>query len=291
MCQCMRKSLAVCSWLTTPDEQYKPRPAVVDVASGFDDNSPDRSPIRRRPRRSTEYPERGRTLGAVSHVSVVADDRELTGGVVDALRRQDGVSVAVERLPLGDYLIDDILLVERKTLSDLVASIKDGRLFRQGHRLVGSALRTALILEGTSKDLAGSEMRREAIQGALISLTLYLGIPLLRSRDPSETAQIMLFAARQGRLVAAGMARRPGRRPRKKLRIQARVLQGLPGVGAERARRLLERFGSLEAVMQADMEELASVQGIGLTTAEAIRWAVKEARPDYGGPGEPIFPL
>lgn len=230
-------------------------------------------------------------MGAKSHVSVVADDRELTGGVVDALERQEGVSVAIERLPLGDYLIDDILLVERKTLPDLVASIKDGRLFQQGCRLASSLFRTALILEGTSKDLDDSGMRREAIQGALISLTLYLGIPLLRSRDPSETAQIMLLAARQGRLVAAGLPRRPGRRPRKKIRIQARVLQGLPGVGAERAQRLLERFGSLEAVMRADTDELASVRGIGLTTAEAIRWAVKDMRPDYRARDELICPL
>jgi len=230
-------------------------------------------------------------LRVLGHVSVVADDRESTGGVVDALRRQEGVSVAVERLPVGDYLIDDTLVVERKTLPDLVASIKDGRLFRQSYRLAGLPCRAALILEGTSKDLVGSEMRREAIQGALISLTLYLGIPLLRSLDPSETAQIILFAARQGRLMAAGVPARPGRRLRKKSRIQARVLQGLPGVGAERARRLLERFGTLEAVMRADTDELTSVRGIGQATAEGIRWAVQDASPDYGGAGEPIFPL
>jgi len=29
-----------------------------------------------------------------------------------------------------DYLIDEVLLIEHKTLPDLVASIKDGRLFR-----------------------------------------------------------------------------------------------------------------------------------------------------------------
>jgi ERCC4-type nuclease len=230
-------------------------------------------------------------LGGSRQIQVVADDRELTGGVVDVLRRQEEVLLTVERLPLADYLIDGALLVERKTLPDLVASIKDGRLFVQGCRLAGSPLRTALILEGTSKDLVDSGMRREAIQGALISLTLYLGIPLLRSRDPEETAQLMLFAARQGRLVASGTPPRPGRRPRRKHRIQARVLQGLPGVGPERARRLLERFKTLEAVMQADTEELASVRGIGQTTAEAIRWAVKEAGPAYGVSGEEIFPM
>lgn len=122
-----------------------------------------------------------------------------------------------------------MLLIERKPLPDLVASIKDGRLFGQAHRLAGWPLWKAFILEGTATDLAGSGMRREAIQGALIALTLYLGILLLRSQDPTETAQLMLFAARQGRSMATGSVPRPGRRPRGKARIQARVLQGLPG--------------------------------------------------------------
>jgi excinuclease UvrABC nuclease subunit len=69
---------------------------------------------------------------------------------------------------------------------------------------------------------------------------------------------------------------REGRRPRAKLSIQTRVLQGLPGVGPERARRLLERFGDLETVMAAGVTELASVRGIGRSTAQAIRWAVKD---------------
>lgn len=214
-------------------------------------------------------------------IEILADDRELNGGVIPILRERKDVSVVVERQPLGDYLIDRTLLVERKTLPDLVASIKDGRLFGQGLRLAGSPLWKALILEGTSRDLAGCGMRREAIQGALIALTLYLGIPLLRSRDPAETAQLMLFAARQGRLAVAGSAPRPGRRPRAKARIQSRVLQGLPGVGPQRARCLLEAFGSLEGVMHADTEALVSVRGVGRATAEAIRWAVKEAGADY----------
>lgn len=230
-------------------------------------------------------------MGGYSRIRVVADDRECNGGVVDALRQQTGVSLSVERLPLGDYLVDDHLLVERKTLPDLVASIKDGRLFRQGYRLAGAPFLTALILEGTSGDLVDSGMRREAIQGALIALSLYLGVPLLRSMDPAETAQLMLYAARQGRTATNGAPPRPGRRPRGKQRIQSRVLQGLPGVGPERARRLLARFGNLEAVMHAEADELASVSGIGQATAEAIRWAVKEAGAEYTSLGEHIFPL
>jgi ERCC4-type nuclease len=220
-------------------------------------------------------------MAGSSSIRVIADDRELNGGVIDVLRQEDCVSLAVQRLPLGDYLVDDALLVERKRLSDLVSSIKDGRLFVQGRRLACSSLRAAYILEGTGADLAGSGMRREAIQGALINLSLYMGIPLLRSRDPAETVQLMLYAARQGRSVTRGTIARPGRRLRTKRRVQARVLQGLPGVGPERAQRLLDRFGSLEAVMHADTEALVSVDGIGKVTAEAIRWAVKEPRSPY----------
>jgi ERCC4-type nuclease len=39
------------------------------------------------------------------------------------------------RLAAGDYLIDDEVLVGRKTVGDFVASLIDGRLFPQAARL------------------------------------------------------------------------------------------------------------------------------------------------------------
>lgn len=213
--------------------------------------------------------------------SIVADDREAQGAVVEALGRRASVCLRLSRLPVGDYRIDDALLFERKTLPDLVASIKDGRLFAQGLRLAQAPLRAAIILEGRSRDLADSRMRREAIQGALVTLTLFLGIPLLRSLDPEETANLMLFAARQGQTYASGALPRKGQRPRGKAHVQSHILQGLPGVGPERARRLLERFGTIEAVIAARADALASVPGIGKGTAQAIRWAVEEPRDLY----------
>ncbi len=224
-------------------------------------------------------------------VTVVVDDREANSGIVEILRARQDVRVRVERLPVGDYRVDESLLIERKTLPDLVASIKDGRLFTQACRLANARLWSAVILEGTSRDLAGSGMRREAIQGALITLTLFMGLPLLRSRGPEESARIMLYAARQGRAVATGALPRRGRRPRGKYRVQARVLQGLPGVGPERARRLLERFGTLEAVVAADQDELASVEGIGPGTAAAIRWAIRDPGDEYEIRDRWIFPI
>ncbi|MBM4161773.1 MAG: nuclease [Ignavibacteria bacterium] len=207
-------------------------------------------------------------------IRIIVDDRESGSGVAHALMEMNGLEVEVRRLGLGDYCIDGNLLIERKTFGDLARSIRDGRLFQQGCRLASSPIRAAVILEGTADDLIRSHMRREAIQGALITLTIVLGIPVLRSRNPSESAHLMLYAARQmGRISFRSLPRR-GKRPRGKRKLQLHILQGLPGVGPGRAERLIETFKSVEAVVTATPDLLAEVQGIGIKTAQAIRNSV-----------------
>jgi len=220
----------------------------------------------------------------VSSIQIIADDRESQSPVIEALRSLNGADVAVQHLALGDYLLDERLLFERKTLRDFAVSLKDGRLFEQGVRLAASPLHKAMILEGRARDLAESGMRREALQGALISLTLFLGIPLLRSADAEESARLMLYAARQFDHIARQMPPRlfKGKRPTGKRKIQLRILQSLPGIGPGAAHNLLEQFGSVEAVLAADEQALLSVAGIGVGRAKSIRWAVGEQLAIYG---------
>ncbi len=201
--------------------------------------------------------------------------------MIALLRQSQDFHVTVVRLKLGDYCVDDHFLFERKTLTDLVTGIVSGRLFTQALRLAATTLRPAMILEGTSRDLDGSGMRREAIQGALVTVTLFCGIPLLRTSTPEETVRTMLFAARQGQAYAKGALPRPGWRPRGKFARQLFILQGLPGIGPERARRLLARFGSVEAIINAQTKDLRSVEGIGKQIAEKLRWSVEEPPYQY----------
>ena len=145
-------------------------------------------------------------------VEVIADDREAESGIVESLRAMRGVSVAMRRLRLGDYLVDGRLLFERKTVGDLVESIVDGRLLSQGVRLAAARYRAVVVLEGGSSALAGTRMRREAVQGALISLSVLLGIPILRSMGAEETARLMIYAARQAHSPAPAPGRRASER-------------------------------------------------------------------------------
>jgi len=214
--------------------------------------------------------------GVPKPIPVQADDRERGSPIIDLLRQSADFQVTESRLKVGDYLVDGRFLFERKTLTDLVAAIIDGRLFKQALRLAGTPFRPVMILEGTSRDLADSGMRWESVQGALVAVALFCGIPLLRTRTPEETVRTMLFAARQAQTYATNALPRQGWRPRGKLARQLYVLQGFPNIGPERARRLLARFGNVEAIVNAQPEDLRSVEGIGKQIADKLRWSVEE---------------
>ena len=218
-------------------------------------------------------------------IRFLVDDREARSGTVAALEAVEGVDLRFGRLPVGDYEVDGVLFFERKTLPDLAVSIQDGRLFHQAWSLsvMPAPARGVLILEGTASDWSGIGMRREAVQGALITVSVFFGVPLLRARDGEESARLMVYTAQQAKVMKRGALPRHAKRPKGKRRAQLAMLQGLPGVGPGRAERLLDQFGSVEAVLTAAADELAAVHGIGKQTAQGIRWLVGEGgRTPYG---------
>jgi DNA excision repair protein ERCC-4 len=208
-------------------------------------------------------------------IRILADDRERGSAVLAALQAMEGIDVQIQRLEAGDYCIEDSLLVERKGLPDLLASIEDGRLFRQAKALALSGKRCLVLLEGGLESIQHRAMRREAIQGALLNLVLVWGIPVLRALDGQEAARLMVQAARQLRRACHPSAHRPGRCPDALQTAQTYVLQGLPGVGQRLALRLLEHFGTVEAVMTASVDQLRTVPGIGMRKAARIRWVLE----------------
>jgi DNA excision repair protein ERCC-4 len=205
------------------------------------------------------------------NIQVVVDDRERPFEVVAELKRSDRVVVQIEHLLVGDYCIDGAVLIERKTAADFAQSLIDGRLFAQAGRMANAHLRPAYIIEGTGAEWSGLGVSQESLQGALVTLMLVFDLPVFRSSDPAESARLILYIGSQlVRLRDPGhVPYRQGKAKRKKSR-QLRVLQGLPGVGPDRARRLLERFRTVRACFGASTAQLIEVQGIGAKTAAAI---------------------
>ncbi len=211
-------------------------------------------------------------------MTIVIDHREPE--VFQTLFAEDDM-VSTAQLLYGDFLINQQWIFERKTLQDFCLSLADGRLFKQALGLLQSEYHPVYVLEGTSRQIKDNGTRREAVQGALITLSVFFGLPVLRSFDQEETVRLMRYTAGQGVRFAEGGVQRFGYRPKGKKARQLFVLQGLPGIGKKRAEALLEHFGGIEAVMCADEDELAEVAGIGAPIAEKIRNLVGEAEVLY----------
>ena len=70
----------------------------------------------------------------LKNLRIVVDEREKKSGIPDLLKGI-GINLEIKTLPIGDYIVAPETVVERKTISDLVSSIFDGRLFDQCNRL------------------------------------------------------------------------------------------------------------------------------------------------------------
>jgi DNA excision repair protein ERCC-4 len=66
----------------------------------------------------------------IENLRIIVDEREKKSGIPELLRSV-GINLEIKTLPIGDYIVAPETVVERKSLSDLISSIFDGRLFDQ----------------------------------------------------------------------------------------------------------------------------------------------------------------
>ncbi len=212
-------------------------------------------------------------------IQITIDDRERNPVILKSLREAENTNVKIERLKTGDYLLNN-LVVERKTFTDFVQSIKDGRLFKQSIHLLSMDFHSMIIIEGTSRDVYRTKMKREAIQGALITLELIFKIPVLKSVSPEETAKIMLYAANQvyrhERQFRLNYKHKKIRKYNRKHNKQIQILLGIPLIGPVKAEKLLKEFGSVSKIFKAFPDQLEKVEGIGRIQAKQIYKIVNE---------------
>ncbi len=214
-------------------------------------------------------------------VDVIVDSREASKNrdVVESLKAK-GLEVAVAELSVGDYYLtaaenETPVLVERKTVTDFVNSIRDNRVWDQAKRLREAAasdgVKPVIILEGwlglvekrTSWNIA-------AVLRVLDELALDWGIPILPTHN--KRATIAWLAAKAKSL---GDTKRKKvmrlRTTKKPMTLNQRILYVAEGlVGPVLAKRLLKHFRTLRRLANASIEELMAVEGIGEKRAREI---------------------
>ncbi len=199
---------------------------------------------------------------------VVVDKREVKSGVPKMLSRL-GVSLRYEFLEVGDYLLPGDVLIERKEVGDFLSSLLDGRLFDQASNLVKASENPTILIEGEFSRILTRFENRAAIWGAIASLGYDFKITLLYTPSPEETANLIaVISKRSPRKEEHHL--RPKRKRADINELQLSIVASLPGVGAARAKRLLERLGTVRAVFNADASQLSRLGGIPYETSLRI---------------------
>jgi len=118
---------------------------------------------------------------------------------VDAVPKYTNIKLLFQTLPLGDIIINDgtndCIIIERKTLSDLAASIKDGRYEEQSYRLNGLPHHNHNIIYLIEGDINRFNTFKERIDkqtlySAMFSINYFKGFSVMRSNNIEETAMI-----------------------------------------------------------------------------------------------------
>ena len=113
------------------------------------------------------------------------------------------VEIETKSLHLGDALIESeegkpVWIIERKSLNDLLASLRDGRYEEQSYRLQNDAdhprHNVVYIIEGMYSQLAKPEHKR-VILSTIASLSYFKGFSVFRTCSVQETAELLVYIA------------------------------------------------------------------------------------------------
>jgi len=112
------------------------------------------------------------------------------------------IQIKSETLPIGDIIIndgaEDKVIIERKSVNDLLSSIKDGRYEEQSYRLNGLSHHNhniVYLIEGDLNKInyfkTVNPAEKLTLYSAMFSLNYYKGFSVFRSFNMEETANIV----------------------------------------------------------------------------------------------------
>jgi Fanconi anemia group M protein len=209
-------------------------------------------------------------FGLKDKVVIISDYRERE---VAKILENLGAKVNTMNLSIGDFVLSEKVCVERKTHSDFVSSIIDGRIFEQAKNLKENFEKPIMIIEGFSN----REINENALKGALASLLIDFGISIINTLNTLDTAKtIYWLAKKEQREKKECIAFKVGKKPVEIKKLQEKIVSSLPGVSNVISKRLLEEFCTIEKIFTAKENELQKVKGIGKKLAKKIRKILTE---------------
>jgi Fanconi anemia group M protein len=218
-----------------------------------------------------------------SNPRIIIDNRETTSRI-PRLLKQHGAQLQPQELEVGDYLLSNRLVVERKSYSDFLSSIIDGRLFQKTSPGQDSQLarlaqqKFPLLLIQIESDATSRQINVNSIMGAMSSIILDFRIPIVFTQSDVETAALLFQLAKreQSDTLVNIILPSISKKEQNIKEIQLFMLATIPGINKTKANNLLSTFKTIKAIVEADLEELMGVPQIGKKLAKRIQTVFSE---------------
>ncbi|KAK5129037.1 hypothetical protein LTR85_000370 [Meristemomyces frigidus] len=242
----------------------------------------------------------GRLAATAEPPRVVVDVREFRSSLPSLLHGRNMVVVPC-MLTVGDYVLTPTICIERKSIKDLISSFNDGRLFNQAETMFQHYKSPMLLIEfdaqkaftlepfaDLSSAIGTSSIVGSDLQSKLVLLCL--AFPKLRiiwSSSPYQTAEIFEELKKQQdepdpiKAVQIGLEAGDDPESRTFSQIPQDMLRAVPGVTSKALQRLVLEYENVQAVANADDEELNNL--IGRENARQIRYFFDRSVWDEGG--------
>jgi len=142
----------------------------------------------------------GRLVATAEQPRIVVDHREFRSSLPSLLHARN-LKIIPCTLTVGDYILSDSVCVERKSIKDLISSLRDGRLFSQAEAMLIYYKNPMLLVEFDQDksfnlepfmDLtANAGANQTDLQSKLVLLTLsFPNLKIIWSSSPYQTAEI-----------------------------------------------------------------------------------------------------
>ncbi|MFH0970287.1 MAG: DEAD/DEAH box helicase [Candidatus Diapherotrites archaeon] len=203
---------------------------------------------------------------------IFADTREQASSVMRELSFYPDLRMHVKQLEVGDFVVGENVVIERKTIEDFLQSLIDGRLLGQLLSMSQAYAKPLLFLEGKPEELfTKRNIHENAVIGTLTTIALTYRIPILFTQDAQDTAKfIHQIAKKEQENKESDIRIRLGRKGLSLNEQQRFIVEGLPNIGPTAAHALLEHFGNIQAIINAEEKDLIKVEKIGPKKAKNI---------------------
>ncbi|ROW13829.1 hypothetical protein VPNG_03602 [Cytospora leucostoma] len=225
----------------------------------------------------------GRLAATAQPPRVVVDVREFRSSLPSLLHGRSMVIVPC-MLTVGDYILSPNICIERKSISDLISSFRDGRLYSQAETMFQHYKSPMLLIEFDQNksftlepfaDLSGNlrsvnpDNISSDLQSKLVLLTL--AFPKLRiiwSSSPYQTAEIFESLKAQEEepdpilAVRAGLDKNEAADEQPFNQQPEEMLMHVPGVTSKNIKNLTLETESIKEVANMSAEELGPLVGM-----------------------------